>query len=268
MKLTRVLATGYVWTIIAFLILPIAVVIPMSFSQAAFLRFPPVDLGFLWYGKYFSDPQWIDATFLSLKIATGSSVIACAVGTLAALSLERTRATFKRSVTSILSLPIVVPSIFIALGVFLVALRFDLLDSELLVIAAHATLSLPFVVLMVGAVVRQLDVSLERAARIMGAGPVRAFFSVTFPALVPSLAAAFVVSFFLSFDELIVSLFTLSGKETLPMLLWNNMRLDVSPIITAVASLLIMATIVFMLGAEVLRRRSTASLASGNSEDA
>jgi putative spermidine/putrescine transport system permease protein len=155
----------------------------------------------------------------------------------------------------------VLPHIFIALGVFLIALRLGATDSELFLIGAHATIALPFVILMVGAVVKQLDVSIERAARILGASPARTFFSVLLPTLLPSIVAAAVVAFFISFDELIIALFLMGGNETLPMKLWANMRLDMSPIIAAVASILILVTTAGMFFAEWLRQRANKTLA-------
>jgi putative spermidine/putrescine transport system permease protein len=152
--------------------------------------------------------------------------------------------------------PILLPHIFIALGVFIVAIRIGLDDSELVLVGAHATISIPFVVLIIGGAVRQIDPTIERAARVLGARPTRAFFAATFPSLRPAVIAAFVFSFFVSFDELIIAEFVLSGKETLPMRIWADLKLAVSPTVAAVASILIVVTTAAMGGAEVLRRRS------------
>lgn len=250
--------TAFFWLVVAFLILPFSLLIPMSLSNADFLRFPPSDFGFRWYLEYLTSPQWLDATLLSVRVAFFSSLIATVTGTAAAFGIERGLKRTKGLVLTIVGSPIVIPHIFIALGIFVLALRLDLLSSEIVLMLAHATLGMPFVVLIVTAQVKQLDTAIERAARILGAGPVRTFFSVTLPTLRPAITAGAVIAFFISFDELTVALFLMSGQETLPMRLWSNMRLDISPVIAAVATILIAVTTVGMLGAELLRRKSVA----------
>ena len=149
-------------------------------------------------------------------------------------------------------------------------LRFEDIDADSLAVAkqclidwfavtlagAHATIAIPFVVLIVGAAHRQLDPTFEKAARVLGAGPVRAFFSAAFPSLLPGIIAAFVFSFFVSFDELIISEFMMSEQETLPMRIWADLRLELRPTIAAVSSLLIVVTTLGMGLAEIFRRRS------------
>lgn len=252
----KVLLTVYFWAAIAFLIFPIFIVLPISFGESQFLRFPPETLGWRWYRTYISDPVWMSATFVSLRVALISSVLATILGTMAVLGLERGEFRHKTQLTYFVTLPIIMPHIFIALGVFIVAINLGIADSEFVLAGAHATISIPFVVLIVGGALRQIDPTIERAARILGASPVRAFFAATFPSLLPAVVAALVFTFFVSFDELIIAEFVLSSKETLPMRIWADLKLDVSPTVAAVASILIVATTMAMTGAELLRRRS------------
>ncbi len=246
----------YFWAIIAYLVFPIFVVIPLSFSSSDFLRFPPDQIGLRWYYEYFSDPVWINATLLSLKVALASSLLATLVGTMAVVVLERRAFRLRGMVTAFVTAPIITPHIFIALGVFIIAIQLGFADNELTLVGAHATISLPFVVLIVGASIRQIDPTLERAARVLGAGPFRAFRAATLPSLLPAMVAAAVFSFFVSFDELIIAQFLMSSHETLPMRIWADLRLEISPTVAAVASLLIVATTIAMIGAELLRRRA------------
>lgn len=246
----------YFWAVITFLVFPIFIVIPISFGDSQFLRFPPEVLSIRWYEAYVSDPVWMSATFVSLRVALASSMLATFVGTLAVLGLERGGFRFRTELTYFVTSPIILPHIFIALGVFIVAIRIGLDDSEIVLAGAHATIGIPFVVLIVGGALRQIDQTIERAARVLGAGPVRAFFAATFPSLLPALFASLVFTFFVSFDELIIAEFVLGSKETLPMRIWADLKLDVSPTVAAVASILIVITTVAMAGAELLRRRA------------
>jgi putative spermidine/putrescine transport system permease protein len=252
----KYVSLAYTILVIAYLLFPIFIMIPVSFSGSDLLQFPPRDLSFRWYYAYFSEKAWIDATLLSMKIGALSSILATTVGVLAAISLDRGAFKMQGAIVTLITAPIIIPSVFIALGLFVVALRFNLQGSQILVTLAHATISLPFVVLLVGSSLRQSDSTLERAARILGAGPVRAFFTAVFPRLIPAIAASCVIAFFTSFDELIISQFILTGVETLPMRIWANVRFDISPTIAAVSSLLAVVTIVALVGAELLRRQS------------
>jgi putative spermidine/putrescine transport system permease protein len=249
----------YFWIAVGFLLFPIFIVIPLSFGDGQFLKFPPDALSLRWYEVYVNDPVWMDATFVSLRVAFASGILATVIGTMAVLGLERGQLRYKSQTTYFITSPILLPHIFIALGVFIVAVRIGLGDSELVLAGAHATISVPFVVLIVGGALRQIDPTIERAARVLGAGPFKAFAAATLPSLIPSLAAAFVFTFFVSFDELIIAEFVMSSKETLPMRIWADLKLDVSPTVAAVASILIVVTTAAMVGAELLRRRSAGS---------
>ena len=238
-----------------YLVFPILVIIPISFSNNVLMRFPPENLGINWYINYFTDDVWLSATFLSLKVALIASLLATVLGTMAVIALERHVSKFKPAISLVVTSPIIVPHIFIALGVFILAIKLGLEDNAMTLAGAHATIAIPFVVLIVGAAFRQLDQTYERAARVLGAGPIRAFFSASFPILLPAILAAAVFSFFVSFDELIIAQFLMSGQATLPMRIWADLRLDLNPTISAVASVLIVATTLGMGAAEILRRK-------------
>lgn len=255
-NLSKLILTGYFFVVILYLVFPIFIVIPISFSNNPFLRFPPSNLGVFWYEIYFSDSGWVEATLLSLKVALLACAISTVVGTMAVLVLERKALRSKNLLTYFITSPIIVPHIFISLGMFIFAIRLGIEDNAITLAFAHATIAFPFVVLIVGASHRQLDPTFERAARVLGAGPVRAFFSAAFPSLLPGIVAAAVFSFFVSFDELIIAEFMMSGQQTLPMRIWADLKLEMRPTIAAVSSILIVASIIGMGAAEILRRRS------------
>ena len=165
--LSRALLSGYFWLLVAYLMFPIFIVIPISFSESQFLEFPPSELGLRWYHAYVEDPVWVAATFLSLRVALMASLLATLVGTMAVIVLERRAFRLKALLVTAITSPIIIPHIFIALGVFILAVRLGFDDSSLALVGAHATIALPFVVLIVGAAARQLDPTLERAARVL-----------------------------------------------------------------------------------------------------
>jgi len=255
-RLGPALMTVYFAAVVLYLFFPILIVAPMSLSDDRFLGFPPKSWGLRWYDAYFSDPVWIDATLRSLRVATVTSLSATVLGTLAIVGLERGRTAMRGPLNLLFAAPVIVPNVIVALGVFIVAIRLGINDQELTLAAAHTALALPFVVMIVGAAYRQIDPTLERAARVLGAGPARAFLSATLPSLVPAIVSAAIFAFFVSFDELIVALFVMGGSETLPVRIWNDLRFEINPTVAAISILFVSVTTVAMTIAELLRRRT------------
>lgn len=256
MKERNFTLTGFYLLIVVFLFFPILIVVPISFSDGRFMSFPPESLSLRWYRSYFGDPVWMSATFRSFRVALGASLLATFVGTLSVVGLGRKRTNISGVLSALFIAPAIVPNIIVALGVFIFAIRLGVSDNELTLICAHAAIGLPFVTLIVGAAYRQIDPTLERAARIMGAGPIRAFFAATLPSLSPAILAAGIFAFFVSFDELIISLFLMSSAETLPMRIWNDLRFEINPTIAAVSVFFVIVTTLAMTAAEILRRRT------------
>ena len=256
MKERNLLLTLFYVLVVIFLFFPILIVVPISFSNGRFLSFPPEEFGLRWYRNYFGDPIWMAATFRSLRVALGASILATFVGTLSVVGLGRKRTKTGGALTALFVAPAIVPNSIVALGVFILAVRMGVSDNELTLICAHAAIGLPFVVLMVGSAYRQIDPTLERAARIMGAGPLRAFLTATLPPLTPAILSAGIFAFFVSFDELIISLFLMSSAETLPMRIWNDLRFEINPTIAAVSVFFVVVTTLAMTTAELLRRRA------------
>ncbi|HRL21397.1 MAG TPA: ABC transporter permease [Alcaligenes sp.] len=245
----------YFWLIVLFLLLPIFVVIPMSLTAGDLLRFPPEDWGLRWYREFFASHSWVQATWLSVKIAVIASLLATATGTLTVIALDRRDLPLRSALLHFVSSPLIIPHVFLAVGVFVLAVKLRLTNNEYIVAGAHAAVTLPFIVLIVGSALKGVDRNIERAARVLGAGPVRAFRTATLPSLIPSMLAGATLSFFISFDELIISQFLLSSQETLPMKIWADVRLELKPTVAAVSSLLIIVSAVAIIGAEMLRRR-------------
>ena len=252
----RWLPTVYLMLVFLYLIFPLLVVVPLSFGDEDLLRFPPRALSLRWYEAYFSDPQWMRATALSFQVAIAASLLATLTGTLSAIALERRKVPAAGFVRVLITAPMIVPNIFLAVGVFVLAVRLGGVGNTLTLVCAHATIALPFTVLMVGAALRQIDPTLERAARVLGASPLRAFLTATLPGLLPAIVAAAIFSFFVSFDELIIAEFLMQGRETLPMRIWADLKLQLNPTVSAISTLLIAVTVLALGAAEWLRRRA------------
>jgi putative spermidine/putrescine transport system permease protein len=250
------LLTFYFWIVVAYLLLPILIIVPTSFSAQDFLQFPPTRLGLRWYAEYLSSAAWLEATFRSLRVACLATLLATLCGSLVAVALERGRLPERGLLSMLFAAPAIVPQIILALGLFIVAALLGVSGLELVLVLAPATLGLPFAVLIVSSALRQIDPTLERAARVLGAGPLRSFFAATFPSLLPAIVAAAIFAFFISFDELIVALFVMGDKQTLPVRIWTDLRFELSPTIAPISTLMVVATTVAMIVAEVLRHRT------------
>lgn len=248
--------------IVLFLILPLLFLVPISLTGSQFLEFPPRSFSLRWYAEFFNNPTWLRATQVSLTVGVGATILALVAGTLASVALVRAQFPGKGILTALLIAPLIIPTVIIALALYIVFLRWRLVDNLLALTLVHALVAMPYVVLIVSAALRRFDTTLERAARVMGAGPVRAFMSVTLPYLLPAMLAASILAFFASFDELIITLFVSGGTETLPVRIWNDLTLRLDPTVPAVSVMLTVLSIGFMAIGEILRRRHQARYAA------
>lgn len=245
----------FLWTALIFLLFPIAIIVAISFSDSEFLSFPPESFSLRWYAFVLTHPSWTGATLLSLGIAVLSTLLSVVAGTLAAIAVVR-RPSFLTRFVSVTSFgPQLVPHIILALGILLLIGYLGLYGQWWVLVLAHATMALPLVIIIVSSALRQNGEGLERAARILGASPVQGFWLVTLPSIRPAIISSAVFAFFISFDDLIVALFIMGGKETLPMMIWANLKYELTPALTAIASLLIVFTFACILPAEYYRRR-------------
>ncbi len=249
-----------------FLIAPIIVVIPLSFNAVPFftfteamLTFDPAGYSLKWYQDFFTDLNWQGAVKNSFIIAVFSTLIATALGTVAALGLSRPEMPARTMIMGILISPMIVPLIIAAAGMFFFYTNLGLAQTHLGLILAHATLGLPFVVITVVATLSAFDRNLTRAAASLGAGPVRTFRTVQLPLIAPGVISGALFAFATSFDEVVVVLF-MGGLEqrTIPRQMWAGIREQISPAILAVATFLVVFAIALLLTVEWLRRRASA----------
>lgn len=242
--------------VLLFLLLPILVIIPLSFSDSSFLVYPIPGWSLKWYENLFTSAEWMRATKNSFIVAPAATLIATVLGTLAAVGLARANFPFKGTLMSVLILPMVVPIVVVGVGTYLFFAPLGLADSYLGLIIVHAALGAPFVLTTVLATLQGFNHNLVRASLSLGADPLTTFFRVTLPVIAPGVISGALFAFATSFDEVVVTLF-LAGPDqvTLPRQMFTGIRENITPTIAAVATLLILFTTSLLLVLEWLRGR-------------
>lgn len=254
---THPLLAGVAGAVLFYLAVPVLVVIPLSFSSGLYLSFPPPGFSLRWYSRFFADPAWTGAAWLSIWVGLVVMALAVLLGTPAAFALVRGRFRGAGLVNGFVLTPVIVPGIIVAVGVYFFYARIGLVGSPLGLILAHTCLAVPFVVINVSATLYGFDERLEHAAMSLGATPFATFREVTLPLIRPGILAGAVFAFITSFDELLVALFVSgSSAVTLPRRMWDQIRFNIEPTIAAVSTLLITLTVLLLLSTEMLRRRS------------
>ena len=253
--------------IFAFLVAPILVIIPLSFNAEPYftftegmLRFDPDAYSLRWYREIVENDAWARALGNSLLIGVAATVLATALGTLAALGLASRAMPARRAAMGLLISPMVTPLIISAAGMFFFYSTLGLSQTHVGLILAHAALGTPFVVITVTATLSAFDTNLTRAAASLGAGPLRTFRRVQLPLIAPGVLSGALFAFAASFDEVVVVLF-MAGEDqrTIPRQMWAGIREQISPAILAVATFLIVFAVVLLFTVEWLRRRSGAA---------
>ncbi|MCC7267552.1 MAG: ABC transporter permease [Caulobacteraceae bacterium] len=242
--------------IFAFLVAPVLAIIPLSFNSTAFLSYPLSGVSTRWYADILASGDWLAALRNSLIVAVATTLIATPLGVAAALGLTRLSGVLRASLLGVIAAPIVAPVVVVAIAVYFLYAPLGLTDSYLGLILAHTVLAVPFVVIAVGAALQGFDLSLMRAGASLGAAPHTVYLRVVLPIIGPGVFAGAVFAFMTSFDEIVVTMF-LAGPErkTLPLRMFEGVRDQVSPTITAVATLLILTSVVLLSAVELLRRR-------------
>ena len=242
--------------VLLFLIVPVLVIVPLSFNSSAFLSYPLSGFSLRWYQTFFHSQEWLNALGNSLTIAPLATLLATVLGVLASMGLTRGEFRGKGLVMAILISPMVAPVVIIAVGMFFFFAKLSLLNSYLGLVLAHALLGVPFVVITVIAVLKSYDTNLSRAAASLGASPFLAFRKVTLPLIAPGVFSGALFAFAASFDEVVVTLFLASPRQrTLPIQMFAGIRENLDPTIAAAASLMIGASLILLIVMELLRRR-------------
>jgi len=242
--------------VLLYLLLPILVIMPLSFSDSSFLVYPIPGWSLKWYRNLFESAEWARAAKNSFIVAPAATLIATVLGTLAAVGLSRTQFAFKGLLMSVLIAPMVVPIVVVGVATYLFFAPIGLGDSYTALIIVHAALGAPFVLTTVLATLQGFNQNLVRASLSLGESPLRTFFRVTLPVIAPGVISGALFAFATSFDEVVVALFLAGPQQmTLPRQMFNGIRENITPTIAAVATLLILFTTSLLLVLEWLRGR-------------
>lgn len=232
--------------VLAFLMLPLLVIVPISFSSARFLSFPPPGFSLRWYQEFFGNPAWMQATKVSLTVAVLTMLIATPLGVAAAYAIANARSRIMRAIHLMLLLPLILPIIILAIGVFFVYAKVGLVATIPGLVLANVMLGLPYVVISVAAGLQSFDATQEMVARSLGMNRLRSFFVVTLPQIKPSVIAGGIFAFISAMDETIVALFISGGQyQPLTKRMFTALRDEIDPTIAAISTL--MTAVSFML---------------------
>ena len=236
--------------ILFFLLAPIAIVSVFAVNPTPYISFPPVGFTLVWFAKFFANPDFINALWLSLKVATAVLVLSMLIGATAALALARGDLPAARLLTAFFMSPLMLPAILTGLALFQIYLLAGIGRPVWGLVMGHTVVAVPYVIRTTLAVLYNFDRRLEEAAAALGANPLRVFFEVTLPLIRPGVIAGGIFAFIVSFDQFPVSLFLVVPKgETLPVVLFNYMKFDLDGAIAAASmvSIALALTVVILL---------------------
>jgi putative spermidine/putrescine transport system permease protein len=248
---------GFCVLVLICLVLPIFAIIPISFTSDTMLSYPMPGISLRWYIEFFHSVMWTLSMKNSFIIAFATTFLATALGTLAALGLTTANFPFKGVITGMMIMPMVVPIVISAVGIYFFFAWVGLTSTHLGMILAHTALATPFVVITVTATLQGFNRNQIRAGTSLGASPVTVFFKITLPQILPGVISGALFAFVTSFDEVVVALFIAGSEQyTLPRQMFAGIREKYNPTIAAVATMMIIVSIALLVTVELLRRRS------------
>jgi len=240
----------------AFLLLPVVFIVLLSFGSSRWLAFPPPGWTLKWYEELFAEPAWLEAALTSARIATLATVLAVIIGLMASFALVRGKFRGRNTVRGLLLTPMVLPVVVFAIAIYAFFLRIGLGGTTAGFVIAHTVLALPFAIIPITAALEGFDKSIEDAAIVCGASPFEAKLRVTLPSIKIGIFSAAIFAFLASWDEVVVAIFMASPTlQTLPVKIWGSLRQDLSPVIAAASSLLVLLTLSLMIVTALIRRK-------------
>lgn len=244
---------------LVFLVAPTLIVVPMSFSSANSLTFPPPGYSLRWYESFFGSAQWMQATWVSVRVAFLTTLLATPIGTAAAYGLHVGRFRSAALIYGALVSPLLVPVILIAIGVFFLYARLDMVNTIAGLVLVDTMIAVPFVLVTVAAGLKGYDMDQEMVARSLGASRLRAFLTVTLPQIRYSVIAGALLAFITAFDEVVIALFISGGDgATLTKRMFSSLRDEVDPTIAAISTMLLVLTTIPPLVLQLLANRRPA----------
>jgi putative spermidine/putrescine transport system permease protein len=251
------------------LVAPMVVIGVLAFSDDPFLKFPPNGYSTRWFESYFATSKLTQATLVSVFLAAAASIVATIVGTIASFSLTRSRSRLNAGAQVVLISPLVIPSIVIAVALLFAFAPTELVGSPLLFIAVYSALAVPYSIVIMSAVLRRFDVAQEHAAMSLGANRLRTFWLVVLPAIAAGVVSSLTLTFLVSFDEVVIALYlNRPPVVTLPVLMFQEVTLNLTPRIASIAvSILAIGVVVLLVSRGATRgyQRVRAHLSASNS---
>jgi putative spermidine/putrescine transport system permease protein len=237
-----------VLALFVFLLAPVILVVPMSFSSARVLAWPPEGFSLRWYAAMFTEPGLMAAARNSLVLGLVVTVLSLLLATPAALVLARRRFAGREAVLALLTAPLLLPTIVLGLALLIVFVGYGLVGSWPGLVLAHLLIAMPYALRVLSTSLSTLPVSVEEAAASLGASPYRVFRRVTLPLMLPGVVATCAIVFLVSFDEVVISLFIVGPQlVTLPVALFRYVESRTDPLVAAVSSVLVLLTVVVVL---------------------
>ena len=233
--------------IVVFMLTPLLVLVLFCFSERSLVTFPITGFTLDWFAKLFARPAFWDALQNSLIVTGTVGVVSTLLGTSAAMVLARIRSRYVGPIMLLIMLPIMLPPLVLGVALLTYFSTVEVRLGLFTVILAHIVFTQPFVILIVQARMIGFDYRIVQSARDLGASHFRAFVTVTFPIIRPTIIGAAMVAMALSVDDFIVTFFTIGGGNTLPTFLWGMLRMGVNPTINIVAMLIMLLTVIVSL---------------------
>ena len=241
---------------ILYLLIPVIVVIGLSFSSANYLQFPPRGLSLRWFSTFFHSPEWVGAAGRSFVVAATTTAIVVILGTAVAYGIERGRVRYQRAHYLLLLSPLIIPPTILAFGLYSLYATLGWIGSLNALALAHVVIVLPFVFITLSQGLKTIDPMMEFAASSLGGRPMYVFRRITLPLLRPAVISGGLLAFLTSFDELIIALFLTSPRNTtLPKRMWDSVRFEIDPTNAAAATLLIGLSVLVVSASLLVRPR-------------
>jgi putative spermidine/putrescine transport system permease protein len=247
-NLSRSVFTASVVVLMAFLLAPVLLVFPISLSADNYIAWPPSGWSLRWYVQLAHDDVLIGAFLNSLLLGAAVTLLSVTIALPAAVMLVRREFFAREAVLSLLTAPLLLPTIVLGLAILIVFVRLNLVGTWTGMLLAHLTLTLPYALRVLATGLKTLPIAVEDAAATLGGRPLTVFRRITLPLMMPAMVAAASLSFLVSFDEVVISLFIVGPKlKVLPVSLYLYVESRTDPLVAAASALLVLATLLIVV---------------------
>ena len=237
----------FTYAVVAILIAPMLVIIATSFTTASYLSFPPIGFTFKWYELALRKTEFLNSFYYSLYVALAAAAVATILGGFIAIALTRFRFPGRAFIDAFFMSPLVLPTIVIGIALLQYLSRLHMPMTTEVLVLGHVVVTTPYVIRLMTASLTGIDLAYERAARNLGAHPIRAFFEVTFPLIVPGVAGGAAFAFITSFDNVTISVFLATpSRVTLPVRIFNLWDQPIEPWLIAICAMVIVFTMILI----------------------